>query len=422
MKVLVLGRGGRESAIVWKIAQSSIEKEIYAAPGNPFTARFGKNVEIREDDIEGIVSFVKAEGIDLVFPGGEKSIVLGIADRLEDEGIRVFAPRSYVAKLEGSKVWAKEFMKKYAIPTADFEYFDKEGFEEAIRFCEIARYPLVIKADGLAGGKGSVIVKDFKEAIKTLEEFLIKSKFGKSSERVVIERFLRGEEVSLFVISDGSRWEKLGYVRDFKRLYDNNEGPNTGGMGSVAPIILDEETESMIEESIVRRTFEGLAKEGLRYKGILYFGLMITDDGPFVLEYNVRFGDPETQALLPILDGDLLDAAISASEGKYKLGTLKLKEKLYSCCVVIVSKGYPEKFEEGKEIHGINQAEEFSLVFFSGVEEREGKFYTSGGRVLSIVGLGKSKVEARSRAYKGVSRISFENMYYRRDIGFPPSL
>ncbi len=422
MKVLVLGKGGRESAIVWKIAQSSIEKEVYAAPGNPFTARFAKNVEIGEDDIEGIVSFAKTEGIDLVFPGGEKSIVLGIADRLEEEGIRVFAPRSYAAKLEGSKVWAKEFMKKYAIPTADFEYFDREGFEEAIRFCEKARYPMVIKADGLAGGKGSIIVKDFKEAIKTLEEFLIKSKFGKSSERVVIERFLRGEEVSLFVISDGIRWEKLGYVRDFKRLYDNDEGPNTGGMGSVAPIILDEETESLIEESIVRRTFEGLAKEGLRYKGILYFGLMITDGGPFVLEYNVRFGDPETQALLPILDGDLLDAAISASEGKYKLGTLKLKEKLYSCCVVIASKGYPEKFEEGKEIQGINQAEEFSLVFFSGVEEREGKFYTSGGRVLSVVGLGKSKVEARSRAYKGVSRISFENMYYRRDIGFPPSL
>jgi phosphoribosylamine--glycine ligase len=422
MKVLVLGKGGRESAIVWKLSQSEIEKEIYVAPGNPFTARFGKNVNIKEDDIEGIVGFAKDEGIDLVFPGGETSIILGVADRLEEEGIRVFAPRSYVAKLEGSKVWAKEFMKKYAIPTADFEYFDKERFDEAVGFCEGARYPMVIKADGPAGGKGSVIVKNFKEAVKTLEEFLLKSKFGKSSEMVVIEKFLKGEEVSLFVISDGNRWEKLAYVRDFKRLYDSDEGPNTGGMGSVAPIVLDGETERLVEETVVKRTFEGLAKEGLRYKGILYFGLIITDDGPFVLEYNVRLGDPETQALLPILDGDLLEAARSASEGRYKFGTLKLKENIYSCCVVVASRGYPDEPEIGKEISGINDAEEFSLVFLSGVEEKGGSFYTAGGRVLSVVGLGKSRVEAKSKAYKGVSKISFEGMHYRRDIGFPASL
>jgi phosphoribosylamine--glycine ligase len=265
-------------------------------------------------------------------------------------------------------------------------------------------------------------VRNFKEAVKTLEEFLIKSKFGKSSEKVVIEKFLRGEEVSLFVISDGNRWEKLGYVRDFKRLYDNDEGPNTGGMGSVAPIVLDKETESLIDETIINRTFEGLAKEGLRYRGILYFGLMITDEGPFVLEYNVRLGDPETQALLPILEGDLLEAVISASEGRYKLGSLRLKENLYSCCVVIASRGYPEEPERGKEIFGIKEAEEVSLVFLSGVEERDGKLYTAGGRVLSVVGLGKSRVEAKSKAYKGVSRISFEGMHYRRDIGFPPTL
>jgi len=281
---------------------------------------------------------------------------------------------------------------------------------------------LVIKADGLAGGKGSVIVRNFKEAVKTLEEFLVKSKFGKSSEKVVIEKFLRGEEVSLFVISDGNRWEKLGYVRDFKRLYDNDEGPNTGGMGSVAPIVLDKETESLIDETIINRTFEGLAKEGLRYRGILYFGLMITDGGPFVLEYNVRLGDPETQALLPILEGDLLEAVILASEGRYKLGSLRLKENIYSCCVVIASRGYPEEPEMGKEIFGIKEAEDVSLVFLSGVEERDGKLYTAGGRVLSVVGLGRSRVEAKSRAYKGVSRISFEGMHYRKDIGFPPTL
>ena len=422
MRVLVLGKGGRESAIVWKLSQSSIEKEIYTAPGNPFTAKFGKNININEEDIEGILRFAKEEKIDLVFPGGETSIVLGVADRLEEEGIRVFAPRAYTAKLEGSKVWAKEFMKKYAIPTADFEYFDKENFDEAVRFCEASKYPLVIKADGLAGGKGSVIVRNFKEAVKTLEEFLVKSKFGKASEKVVIEKFLRGEEVSLFVISDGNRWEKLGYVRDFKRLYDNDEGPNTGGMGSVAPIVLDKETESLIDETIVNRTFEGLTKEGLRYRGILYFGLMITDGGPFVLEYNVRLGDPETQALLPILEGDLLEAVILASEGRYKLGSLRLKENLYSCCVVIASRGYPEEPERGKEIFGIKEAEEVSLVFLSGVEERDGKLYTAGGRVLSVVGLGKSRVEAKSKAYKGVSRISFEGMHYRKDIGFPPTL
>ncbi len=418
MRVLVVGKGGRESAIVWKLAQSPIKKEIYTAPGNPFTLRFGKNVKIDEEDVESLVKFAKDEKIDIVFPGGENSIALGIADECEKNGIKVVAPKKHVAKLESSKVWAKEFMRRYGIPTADFEYFHKDEVEEAFRFCENVEYPVVIKADGLAGGKGTFIAKNFKEALKIVEDLLAKSKFGKASESIVIEKFLRGEEVSVFVISDGKEWDVLAYARDFKRLYDNDEGPNTGGMGSIAPVELDDETERLIRGNIIERTFEGLNKEGLRYMGILYFGLMITDNGPFVLEYNVRFGDPETQAILPLIDGDLLEALLSVADGNYKKSTLRVKENLYSCCVVLASKGYPENPEKGKEIKGISDAERVSLVFFAGVEEKDGKLYTSGGRVLSVVGLGGSKEEARSKAYEGVSKIHFEGMHYRRDINW----
>ncbi|MEO0138697.1 MAG: phosphoribosylamine--glycine ligase [candidate division WOR-3 bacterium] len=418
MRVLVVGKGGRESAIVWKLFQSPIKKEIYTAPGNPFTLRFGKNVKIEEENVESLVKFAKDEKIDIVFPGGETGIALGIADECEKNGIKVVAPKKHVAKLESSKVWAKDFMRRYGIPTADFEYFHKDEVEEAFRFCENVEYPVVIKADGLAGGKGTFIAKNFKEALKIVEDLLVKSKFGRASESIVIERFLRGEEVSVFVISDGKEWDVFAYARDFKRLYDNDEGPNTGGMGSIAPVKLDNETESLIRENIIQRTFEGLNKEGLRYRGILYFGLMITDNGPFVLEYNVRFGDPETQAILPLIEGDLLEALLLVADGNYKKSTLRVKENLYSCCVVLASRGYPENPEKGKEIKGVSDAERISLVFFAGVEEKDGRLYTSGGRVLSVVGLGESKEEARSRAYEGVSKIHFEGMHYRRDINW----
>ncbi len=418
MKVLVVGKGGRESAIVWRLVKDNKELEIYTAPGNPYTARFGRNIDIREDDVDSLVSFAKDENIDLVFPGGETSIALGIADKCEKEGIRVIAPKEYAAKLESSKIWAKEFMKRYGIPTADFETFDEDEFEESIRFVENSKYPLVIKADGLAGGKGTVIVRDFKEAVKVLEDFIIKGKFKEASKRVVIERFLKGEEVSVFIISDGKKWEYLGFARDFKRLYDGDEGPNTGGMGSIAPVYVDEETERLIRENVVKRTLEGIRKEGFEYLGILYFGLMITENGPFVLEYNVRLGDPEAQALLPILKGNFLDAVLSAADGNLDERTLEGLDG-YSCCVVLASKGYPEKPETGKEISGIDEARKITeYIFFSGVREVDGKLYTSGGRVLSVVGTDKDTDGARKKSYEAVSKIKFEGMIYRKDIGW----
>lgn len=418
MKVLVVGKGGRESAIVWRLAKDNEELEIYTAPGNPYTARFGKNVDINEDDVDSLVSFAKDENVDLVFPGGETSIALGIADKCEEKGIKVIAPKRYAAKLESSKIWAKEFMKKYGIPTADFETFDESEFEDSIRFVENSEYPLVIKADGLAGGKGAVIVKDFKEAVKVLEDFIIKGKFGEASKRVVIERFLKGEEVSVFILTDSKKWKYLGFVRDFKRLYDGDEGPNTGGMGSIAPVHVDEETEALIKENIVMRTLEGIRREGLEYSGILYFGLMITDNGPFVLEYNVRLGDPETQALLPILKGNFLDAVLSVADRNLDENTLKGLDG-YSCCVVLASKGYPENPEVGKEISGIDEARKITeYIFFSGVKEIDGKLYTSGGRVISVVGTDDNPDGARRKSYEAVSKIKFKGMIYRRDIGW----
>ncbi|NPB03015.1 MAG: phosphoribosylamine--glycine ligase [Thermotogae bacterium] len=417
MKVLVVGKGGRESAIVWKLDQSEEKFEIFTAPGNPFTARYAQNIPIKENDVRALIDFALKEGIDLIFPGGETSIGLGIADEGERRGIKVLAPKRDAARLETSKIWAKSFAKKYRIPTADFEVFTDEEFDDAVEYVKGQTYPIVIKADGLAGGKGVVIANSVGEAINTLDQFMNRRKFGEASRRVVIEKFLKGEEASVFAVADGYRWKVFAYARDYKRLLDGDRGPNTGGMGSISPVILDRTTRSLIEENVVKRTFEGLAKEGLPYKGFLYFGLMLTENGPFLLEYNVRLGDPETQAILPILDYDFGRLILSAAVGKLEIDLIK-KCNRFSCCVVAASRGYPENPITGFPITGIEEAERIAdVVFLAGVKEKDGQLLTDGGRVLSVVATGDSLEEARRRTYEGLSRIHFEGMHYRRDVG-----
>ena len=417
MKVLVVGKGGRESAIVWKLAQSKVGFEIYTAPGNPFTARYGRNVPISERDVAGLINFALDEGIDLIFPGGETAIALGIADEGERRGIAVLAPKRDAARLEASKIWAKSFAKRYRVPTADFEVFTEEEFEDAVEYVKGQRFPIVIKADGLAGGKGVVIARSVGEAINTLDQFINRGKFGEASKRVVIERFLRGEEASVFALADGNRWKVFAYARDYKRLKDGDDGPNTGGMGSISPVILDDETKALIEENVVRRTFEGLQREGLKYKGFLYFGLMLTENGPFVLEYNVRLGDPETQAIMPILEYDFGELILSAAFGNLKEDLVKEPDR-FSCCVVAASKGYPERPITGFPIEGIEEAERVAdAVFLAGVKEEDGQLVTAGGRVLSVVATGPTLEEARRRSYEAIGKIHFEGMHYRRDVG-----
>ncbi len=418
MRVLLVGGGGREHAIAWKLSQSPLLDELVIAPGNPGTAKLGKNAPVKATDIPELLALAKRERVDLVFVGPEAPIALGITNRFEQAGVKVFAPRAECARLESSKVWAKSFMRRHRIPTAPFEVFD--DFEEAKDYVYSGiEYPIVIKADGLAGGKGAVIVKNKSEALQALEAMMLKGKFGEAGRTVVVEKFLRGPELSVFVAADGLRWRLLGWATDYKRLLDGDQGPNTGGMGSISPVpFLTPERYKVIVEKIIEPTFDGLFSEGLRYKGILYFGLMWTPDGPYVLEYNVRLGDPEAQVVLPLLEGDLLEIAKAGVEGRLDEVEFKPGEGA-ACCVVMASEGYPESPKTGREITGVEEAEalEGVLIFHAGTRDEGGKLLTAGGRVLGVVGLGKDMEEARARAYEGVSKIRFQGAHFRKDIG-----
>jgi phosphoribosylamine--glycine ligase len=420
MKVLLVGSGGREHAMAWKISQSPLLSELIMAPGNPGMARLGRCASVPASDIPELVALAKTEGVDLVVVGPEAPIAMGIANRLEKLGIPVFAPRSDAAQLEASKVWAKSFMRRNRIPTASFEVFS--DFEEAKEYVyEACEYPCVIKADGLAAGKGVFVVKNKSEALLALETIMVKAKFGVSGREVVIEDYLPGRELSVFVASDGYAHRFIGWAVDYKQLKDNDQGPNTGGMGSVSPVpFLREEDLSRIEEEVINPTFEGLRREGLIYRGILYFGLMWTDEGPFVLEYNVRMGDPEAQAVLPLMTNDLLEICLAGTQESMPKIDLMPPEGA-SCCVVLASEGYPDSPITGRTIMGAEIAGELEgvLIFHSGTKEEHGRLITDGGRVLSVVGLGKDLEEARTRAYEAVSKISFEGMQFRKDIGSP---
>lgn len=412
MKVLIVGNGGREHALYWKISQSPLVKEIFVAKGNGGIK--GKRVPIDPTNVKELADFAQREGIDFTVVGPEAPLVEGIVDEFESRGLKIFGPSKRASMLEGSKIFAKRFMLKHGIPTANFEVF--EDPDKAKRFVKDFGVPLVIKADGLAGGKGTVVCKTEQSALETIDLFMNRGILGPAGKRVVIEEFLEGEEASYIVMVNGTEYVPLPTSQDHKRLLDGDRGPNTGGMGAYSPNpFVDAETEKAIRELIIERTLKALAHEGIYYRGFLYAGLMLTSRGPMVLEFNVRLGDPEAQPLLMRIKGDFLEKLLDFYEGKKV--SLDIDERC-SLCVVLASKGYPEKPEVGKEIHGLEDIkDEDVIIFHAGTELKDGKFITTGGRVLNVCAWGNSLKEAKEKAYKAVEKVHFEGMHYRKDIG-----
>ncbi len=416
MKVLVVGGGGREHAIVWAVSRHG--HRVYCAPGNAGIARLAECVDIEPLNIPALVNFARRQKIDLTIVGPEAPLVAGLADELEKQGLKVFGPKSAAAQLEGDKSFAKRLMLRYRIPTAQFEVFD--DYERAIRFLTGRRPPVVIKASGLAGGKGVEIARSFEQAQQVLSGYMREDRLGAAGRTVVIEEYLTGEEVSIIGLCDGKRVRFMIPSQDHKRLLDNDEGPNTGGMGAYAPVpVVKEEVFRQIVERVFEPLLKCFAQEGIDYRGAIYAGLMLTDDGPKVLEFNCRLGDPEAQVILPLFEGDFAEvcrqcaeASLDEASGDY------LRSALWALCVVVASQGYPGRYEKGLPISGEVDDGENLLVFHAGTRMENGRLVTSGGRVLAVTGLGRSLPEARQRAYYGVGRIHFSGMQYRHDIGF----
>ncbi len=421
MKVLVVGSGGREHCLSWKISQSPLVDKLYCTPGNGGTSLVAENVSIPATDIVQILHFAIEKKIDLTIIGPEAPLVEGIVDKFEAEGLKVFGPRKELALLEGSKVFAKEIMRKYNIPTADFKIFDDPSL--AKEYLKQKNAPVVVKADGLAAGKGVVVAKALVEAEEAVDMMMVEKKFGKAGEKIIIEDCLEGEEASILLITDGDTVIPLIPSQDHKPVYDNDKGANTGGMGAYAPApVVNEEILTRIKDQIALPLIEGFKKEGKPYKGILYIGLMIKENTPFVLEFNVRFGDPETQVILPKLKSDLADLILKGVDNK--LSEVELEwDKRFCLCVVLASGGYPATYEKGKEIKGLEALEGLDdlFVFHAGtklLDTSSGSvFATNGGRVLNITTLGQDIREAQEKAYKAIENISFEKMHFRRDIG-----
>lgn len=418
MNVLLLGSGGREHAMAWSIAKSDRLKELFIAPGNPGTARVGTNVDLNLSDFEAILAFIEENNIALTVVGPEKPLVDGITDFLEGKGHNVFGPSKVAAQLEGSKNFANEFMKENRIPTADFQTYSRDEFDKALKIIKSKdEYPVVLKADGLAGGKGVFICESAEEVEKRLSELKKDERFQEAAQKLVVEEFLRGDEASIFVISDGKTAKILHYAQDHKRIGEGDTGLNTGGMGAYCPTpVIGDRMLQRVEKEIILPTISAMLLDENPYKGILYCGLMITDDGPKVVEFNCRLGDPEAQAVLPSLESDFLELIDAAVNEQLNTKEIKIDDK-YRCCVVISSDGYPLNYEKGKEITGIDDVAEDALVFHAGTKNEDGKIYSNGGRVLSVVGAGDSLKDAIKKTYKEVKKISFENKYYRSDIG-----
>jgi len=422
MRVLVVGSGGREHALVWKLKQSPLLKEIYCAPGNPGIAALADCVDIEPSDIVEIADFAEKLSIGLTVVGPELPLILGLADEFQRRGLPVFGPSRAAAELEGSKAFAKDFMQRHGIPTARFRVVNStEEVHAAIKKGDLG-LPLVVKADGLAAGKGVTVAPTAKEAQEVADHWIQQKALGTAGARLVLEEFLEGEEVSFFVLSDGAKVLPLVAVQDAKRALDGDQGPNTGGMGCVCPAtMLSAETLKGIMQEIVIPTVSKLAAEGRRYQGVLYCGLILTKDGPKVLEYNVRFGDPETQAFLPRFKGDLLPLFKEVADGK--LGQHKPDwSREPAVTVTLASGGYPGSFETGKEIQGVDlakgvEASEGVYLFHAGTKKADDTLVTSGGRVLAVTGIGQNLKMAIERAYKAVGEIHFDGMHYRKDIG-----
>jgi phosphoribosylamine--glycine ligase len=421
MRVLVIGSGGREHALVWKIAQSKLADKIFCAPGNGGISKQAECIDIKADDISGLIEFVRKENIDFTVVGPEMPLAQGLVDEFDNQKLRIFGPNRKAAQLEASKVFAKQIMAKYNVPTADFKIFDNA--DEAKKYIEKIGTPCVVKADGLAAGKGVVVAKTIDEAKSAVSMMMQEKVFGDAGNKVIVEECLEGQEASILVITDSKEVIALASSQDHKRIFDNDQGPNTGGMGAYSPApIVTHELFKEILDKIVYRTIDGLAREGINYKGVLYAGVMLTKDGPKTLEFNVRFGDPETQAILPRLKSDLLEVMLATSEEKLnkvsKLGGLTWDNR--ACvCVVLASGGYPGDYEKGKEIFGLEETERMKdVVVFHAGTKRTTKYLSNGGRVLGVTGLGNTIKEAIDRTYEAVGKINFEGMHCRRDIGF----
>ena len=417
MKVLVIGSGGREHAICWKIAQSKKVDSLFCAPGNGGISKIATLVDIGAEDIGGLLKFAKSKNIDLTIVGPEAPLVKGIVDIFQKEGLRIFGANKRASMLEGSKIFAKEAMKQWNVPTAAFEIFN--DYKKAKRYAEERGLPFVVKADGLAAGKGVTVCYTREEASKALEDAMVNKKFASSGERVIIEDCLEGEEASIIVISDGKHVVPLATSQDHKRVFDDDKGKNTGGMGaySPAPVITPEEEHRIMNE-IIMPVVKGMANENVPYKGVLYVGIMVTAQGPKVLEFNVRFGDPETQAIFPRLKSDLVDLIERSIDGNLR-GCVPVWDKRSCVCVVMASGGYPGKYEKGKEIEGLDEVEKKQdvVVFHAGTKKSIAKYLTNGGRVLGVTGLGDNIEPAIKTTYEAVSKIKFDNMHFRRDIG-----
>ncbi len=415
MNILVIGSGGREHTICWKLKQSPKVENLYCAPGNGGTSLDAVNVDLAVDEHSQIIDFCKDKNIDLVVVGPEAPLASGISDTLEAEGINVFGPGYSAARLESSKIFAKELMGRYNIPTASFRIFD--DFDKAEEYIRVEGAPIVVKAYGLAAGKGVIVAEDVEEAVCAAKEMLVEKKFGASGSKIIVEEFLSGEEASILVLTDGENIVPMVSSQDHKRAYDDDKGPNTGGMGAYSPApIIDDVLFDEIIETVIRPTIEGLRNEKILYKGVLYAGIMMTDSGPKVLEYNVRFGDPETQVILPRLKSDLAELFMAVAKGDLTGKTAEWDERDY-VCVVLAAGGYPGSYEKGTSITGLEEAQkEGALVFHAGTKEKNTEVVTSGGRVLGVVGMGNGVVEAVENTYKAVNKIQFEGMHYRKDI------
>ncbi|MCD6382850.1 MAG: phosphoribosylamine--glycine ligase [Thermoplasmata archaeon] len=419
MKVLVVGSGGREHTLVWKISQSRKVKEIHAAPGNAGICKGATCVSISPTDIEGLVQYAASNNIDLTVVGPEAPLAEGIVDRFEREGLRIFGPTKKAAEIESSKIFAKNLMKKYGIPTAEFEVFKDP--EKAIDYVKEMGGPIVVKADGLAAGKGAIPCKNEWEAIRAIKKIMVDKAFGDAGKRIVVEEFMEGEEASILAFTDGENILPLEPSQDHKRAYDGDRGPNTGGMGAYSPApVVDKVLQGTIFDEILAPAVRAMKEEGREYRGILYAGLMITKDGPKVVEFNCRFGDPETQAVLPRLMTDIIRPIEATIDGD--LDKVKLRwRRSAAVCVVMASEGYPGKYQKGFPITGIEEAEAMGdlYVFHAGTKiDEKGDLVTAGGRVLGVTALGRDIPDAIKRAYEGVSKIHFEGAFYRRDIGY----
>ena len=416
MKVLVVGGGGREHAICWKLSNEENVEAIFCAPGNAGIESVAKCISIGDSDIDELVSFAKENKIDLTIVGPEVPLVKGIVDKFEKENLRIFGPNKNCAQLEGSKAFSKDFMIRHNIPTAKYkEYTD---LDEAISEVDSFGYPVVIKADGLAAGKGVVIPTNREEAISTLKEMMEDKKFGDAGSKIVIEEFLNGIETSILTFVDNNTIIPMVSAKDHKKVYNYEEGPNTGGMGTFSPseIYTDELAES-IKNNVLDATLEGFRKDNLNYKGILFVGLMITEDGPKVLEYNTRFGDPETQSVLFRLDTDLNKIMNAIIDNKLSEIQINYKNE-EAVCVMLTSGGYPDNYEKGKIITGLENLDKDIVVFHSGTKMIDGNLVTNGGRVIGITAKATTVKDAATKVYENIKKISFEVMHYRTDIGF----